>query len=174
MMARWWLRPALYLSALAVVFWLVQGIAGSIASDATFAERDRQGALQVAAARAQAKRTRVIADAYADTLAAVRVRVRAQLDSARAEIPTLSLPMQRLIASCQQLEVTSGQYVVSVIQANTAVDTLIVAQDAQVAALTTEAHPRWWRRAMTKIRDAPVPFILGVVAGVVVVHVRPP
>lgn len=177
MLARWWVRPTVYLCALAVVFWLVQGIGASIAQDATLTERDAQEQRRVEAALAQAERTRAIEDAYADSLAAARAAVRTQLVTVAAEIPTLSLPMQRLVASCQALEVRSGDYVVSVLQANTAADTLYHALTLQVAALEGEAHPRWYRRAaravVRTVRDAPVPLVAGFIAGLLI-HRHPP
>ena len=172
-MTRWWYsRPMVYGLVLAGALVTLNAVEQSIATDAQLELRDRLEQRAVVAAKQQAERTRRIQAAYADSLTTARAAVRAALAAVKAEVPTLSLPMQRLVASCSDLEVRSGQYVVTVLQHDVATDAVVAAEDVHVATLTREAHPPLWRRVIGGIRHAAVPLAVGI--GVGFLARRPP
>lgn len=129
------------------------------------------------------KERRRVTWAYADSLAVARQSTRAALARVRIlsattvaiDGVTVSAPaaLIDIAQRCAQMELATGNYVISVAQQEVAGDSVFAA-DTVLTNATKQNRPGWLRRTWEAV-DGPVMLAGGLVIGVAIgAHVRPP
>lgn len=174
-MTAFYRRLALYAAALVAAVVLLSAFTSAVSEEATLAERDVQEQAAVATARDYYRERRAVVRAYADSLLDARLAyIQARSDTTVVrELTFAPASVQALVGRCDAMMTRTGEFELHVAQTIAAADTALAKDSTHTATLEREAHPGLLRRALEKVKAAPVPAALGFLLGLVIAR-HPP